>query len=83
MSDAFADKLKTLVESIMDEASKEGVKLADKVDALKTCAQYYVNLRKLNRKAGASDSDDDDMPTMAGLSDRIKGASETGEGDNE
>ena len=75
MSDkALKDKLETLVQSIMDAAAKDDVKLADKVDALKTCAQFYVNLQKLNRKPGGSDDEDEDKtPTMAGLSARIKG----------
>lgn len=74
-------KLEKLVGSIMDGASAENVKLGDRLEALKIVSNYYVNLKKLNRKAASGDSDDD-TTTMAGLRERFAGDAE-GKGDNE
>lgn len=78
----FADGLDKLVKSIMEEASKDGVKLGDRLEALKICSNYYVNLKKLNRKA-ASDSGDGDDTTMAGLRSRFASTGGTSEEENE
>lgn len=77
----WGEKLDKLVESIMDAASKDDVKLGDRLEALKIVSNYYVNLRKLNRKAASGNGDDGDT-TMDSLRERFASGNE-GKGDEE
>lgn len=55
--ETFEQSLEGLVEKIAKEASADGVKLADRVDALKALTTYYIGDSKL--KKGATDEDDE------------------------
>lgn len=55
--ETFESALEGLVEKIAKEASADGVKLADRVDALKALTTYYIGDSKLKR--GQDDEDDE------------------------
>jgi hypothetical protein len=68
----------------MADASKDGVKLSERLDALKICSQHYVNTERLK---GKKDPGDGGGTTMGGLRDRISqsaaAATQTGEREDE
>jgi hypothetical protein len=69
----IGDKLAKLALKIADEASTEGVGLADRIDAFKVLTTYYVNTTKIN--AGVDPEPDDGVPTFDNLQQRIASAS--------
>jgi len=68
--ETFEQALAGLVEKIATEASADGVKLADRVDALKALTTYYIGDSKL--KKGATDDDDDGVTAKPFTFDRAR-----------
>lgn len=70
----YLEKLDALVEKIMDEASKdEGVKLSERVDALKICSAHYVNTQRLKLNSDKTPPDTGKGVTMDSLRERVSG----------
>jgi hypothetical protein len=75
MSDtpAFPSKLAGLADKIADEASANGVGLAERIDAFKVLTAYYVGITRINAKPG--DPEEDEGQNFGAFQRRLAAAS--------
>lgn len=75
--------LETLAHTMLKDACKDGVKLAEKVNVFKILADYHVNLKKVNAKNKNGNDADETEFDMTSLQRDVRDTKKGDEGDGE